>query len=174
VKEGVPADLDLSDDVVLLRRWRPSDVDALSEIWQDDELQRRFAVEPPVTTGSTAAYVDGVAARWRDGLQVSLAITVAGALAGGCDLDHLDTRQADLGYWLARDARGYGYAARATRLLLDWAAASLDVTEVCVEVEPDNAPSIAVAQRLGFVRAEGVERTDGARSLQVYALRISP
>ena len=60
------------------------------------------------------------------------------------------------------------------RLLLDWAVATLDVTGVSIEVEPDNARSIAVAERLGFVRAEGVERIDGARSLHVYELTIQP
>jgi RimJ/RimL family protein N-acetyltransferase len=168
-----PADLELSDGVVLLRRWRPTDVDALAEIWQDRELQGRFGVEPPVTTGSSAAYIEGVAARWRDGLQVSVAVTVDGALVGGCDLDHLDTDRPDLGYWLAPEARGQGHATRAARLLLDWAAATLGVTDVCIEVEPDNASSIAVAARLGFARAEGAARTDGAHSLQVYGLTIS-
>lgn len=159
---------------MLLRRWRPTDVDALTSIWQDDELQRRFGVEPPVTTESTAAYIDGVAARWRDGLQLSLAVTVDEALAGGCDLDHLDTNQPDLGYWLASDARGRGYAMRATRLLLDWAAATLGMTEACIEVEPDNAPSIAVAERLGFTPRLGVQRRDGTRVLVVYGVTIAP
>ena len=173
-RRRLPEDLELTDGVVTLRRWSEADIDDLTTIWQDDELQRRFGVEPPVTTGSITAYIDGVAARWRDGVQISLAVSAGGTLVGGCDLDHLDTDQPDLGYWTAAPLRHQGHAARATRLLLDWAVASRGVTEVCIEVEPDNAPSIAVAERLGFVRAEGVERIDGARTLQVYELRVTP
>jgi RimJ/RimL family protein N-acetyltransferase len=115
-----------------------------------------------------SAYVDGVRARWRDGLQVSLAVVVDGALVGGCDLDHLDAERPDLGYWIAAVARGHGYATRAARLLLDWASTSLDLGVVDVEVEHDNAASIAVAARLGFTRVAGAERTDGARRLAVW------
>jgi len=170
----LPEELELTDGVVTLRRWSEADIDDLTTIWQDDELQRRFGVEPPVTTGSITAYIDGVVARWCDGLQVSLAVTADGALVGGCDLDRLDTARPDLGYWTAAAARRQGHTTRAARLLLDWAAATLVVTEACLEVEPDNAASIAVAEHLGFVRAQGVERTDGARSMQVYELTIGP
>jgi RimJ/RimL family protein N-acetyltransferase len=173
VKGGFPEDLELTDGVLILRRWSAADIDDLTTIWQDDELQRRFGVEPPVTTGSITAYIEGVAARWRDGVQVSLAVTVDGTLVGGCDLDHLDTEQPDLGYWLASDARGRGHATRAARLLLDWAAAGLGVTEVRIEVEPDNRASIAVGERLGFT-PRATRRHDGTRVFVVYGLTRAP
>jgi len=164
---ALPDDLELTDGVVTLRRWHDGDAVPLAVIWQDPELQRRFGVETPVTRDATAAYVRGVSERWRDGLQVSLAITADDALVGGCDLDHLTTRP-DLGYWLAQSARGNGYATRAATLLLAWAAVELDVLEVVLEVEPDNAASIAVARRLGFSVLTDNERVDGARRLAVY------
>lgn len=167
----LPDDLELSDDVVRLRRWRETDVEALTEIWQDPELQRRFGVEAPVTRDATAAYVRGLSERWRDQLQVSLAISANEALVGGCDLDHLTTRP-DLGYWLAPSARGNGYATRAATLLLAWAGTELAVADVVLEIEPDNAASIAVASRLGFTLMVDAEREDGAPRLAVYALAI--
>lgn len=172
----LPETLDLGDDALRLRPWSTDDVDDLTRIWQDRELQLRFDVEAPVTRDAVSAYVDGVHARWRDGLQISLAIVVEGALVGGCDLDHLDTDHPDhpdLGYWLASDARGRGHATRAARLLLDWGAAALGVTEVCIEVEPDNAASIAVAQRLGFTLRVGDQRRDGTRVLVVYEVTMT-
>ena len=174
MRAALPPDLELTDGLVALRRWSPGDVDDLTEIWQDPELQRRFGVAPPVTGESIATYVDGVARRWRDGVQVSLAIVVDDTLVGGCDLDHLDGDQPDLGYWLAPSARGRGFATRASTLLLDWAHAALDLDDLSVEIEPDNAASIAVAERLGFTRMSGVETADGTRRLILYARPISP
>jgi RimJ/RimL family protein N-acetyltransferase len=167
-RRRLPGNPALTDGVVTLRRWSPDDVAALTEAWQDPELQRRFGVDPPVTTEACAAYVEGVAARWDDRRQVSLAIVAGGDLVGGCDLDHLDTEHPDLGYWLAAGARGHGYATRGARLLLDWAGSELAITDVCIEVELDNAASIAIAARLGFAPAPGVERTDGARRFARY------
>jgi RimJ/RimL family protein N-acetyltransferase len=169
----LPANLELTDGVIRLRPWSTDVVDDLTRIWQDRELQQRFDVEAPVTREAVSAYVDGVRARWRDDVQISLAIVAGRALVGGCDLDHLDTDRPDLGYWLAPDARGQGYATRAGALLLAWAEAQLGCSTVCLEVEADNAPSIAVAERLGFVRAHGVERTVDDRRLRVYQLSIS-
>jgi RimJ/RimL family protein N-acetyltransferase len=171
----LPDDVELTDDVVTLRRWAGDDADDLLAIWQDVELQRRFGVEPPVTAESIASYLEGVAERWDADLQVSLAVTIGGSLVGGCDLDHLDTPLPDLGYWTRADQRGRGLAPRAGALLLAWAGAELGVTDVTIEVEPDNRASIAVATRLGFARHQGVERTDGNRRLALYRQsRVGP
>jgi RimJ/RimL family protein N-acetyltransferase len=174
VRGALPDSLDLGDDVVRLRPWHADDVRDLTTIWQDDELQRRFGVEPPVTAESVSAYVQGVAARWRAGLQMSLAVRAGDALVGGCDLDHLDAARPDLGYWVAAWARGQGYARRAGTVLLGWASESLDAEEVQIEVEPDNAASIAVAMRLGFAKLSDVERADGPRRLAVYGRSLRP
>lgn len=173
----LPDALDLGDEVVRLRPWRRDDVDELTAIWQDAELRRRFGVDEPVTTESIRAYVEGVNARWRDGAQLSLAVLADATLVGGCDLDHLDAEPPDLpdlGYWIAAPARGNGYAMRAAQLLLECAALDLDLAEISLEVEPDNRASIAVAERLGFTRLAGVERSEGARRLAVYVCRVGP
>ncbi len=166
----LPDDLRLADDLVTLRRWTPADVPVLTEIWQDAELQRRFAVTPPVTDASTTGYVAGVTGAWRDGVQLSLAIEADGAVVGGTDLDELDGDVPQVGYWLAATARGNGYATRAAALLVAWAHDVFAEPRMEMEIEPDNAASIRVADRLGFTRVEGVQRRDGDRVLEVYAL----
>jgi RimJ/RimL family protein N-acetyltransferase len=67
-------------------------------------------------------------------------------------------RQAEAGYIVAPRARGRGIAARALRLLTDWALAELDLERVELRITADNVPSIRVAERAGFVR-EGVLRS---------------
>lgn len=169
-RRAVPDQVDVSDGVVTLRRWAAADIPALTAIWQDPELLRRFGVEPPITDESSARFVAGNELQWRAGTELALALVVDQQVVGGCELDRADSAQPDLGYWLAPGARGRGYATCAATLMLEWAGATLGVTRFSAEIEPDNTASIAVARRLGFELLPGVERTDGDRSLKVYEL----
>ena len=55
----------------------------------------------------------------------------------------------EIGWGLARDAWGKGYAIEGAAAAMDWAFDSLGWTEVIHCIDPDNAPSQAVARRLG-------------------------
>ena len=55
----------------------------------------------------------------------------------------------ELGWTLAPEARGQGYASEAARFLLDYAFEHLERPHVMSLIHPDNAPSIRVAERLG-------------------------
>jgi RimJ/RimL family protein N-acetyltransferase len=164
----LPEDVDLTDGVVSLRRWRPDDAAALTEIWQDGELQRRFGVETPVTRGSIDGYLAGVALRWAAGAQLSVAVVNGDEVVGGCDLDDLDTDEPDLGYWVAAPHRRRGHATRGARLLVDWAVEHVDAAKLLLLVEPDNVASIAVATTLGFARVCGRQEVEDERRLDVY------
>jgi RimJ/RimL family protein N-acetyltransferase len=168
----LPEHLELTDGVITLRPWSEGDIPALTEIWQDGELQRRFGVAPPVTTESITAYVEGVGRRWRDGAQIALAITTGDIVVGGCDLDDLDTDEPDLGYWVAAPRRGQGHAGRAGRLALEWARVNLEADAVLLVVERDNAASIAVAAGLGFRRIPERVIVEDDRRLDVYVRPI--
>ena len=60
----------------------------------------------------------------------------------------------ELGWTLAPEARGAGYATEAARFLLEYAFLQLDRPHVISLIHPDNAPSRRVADRLGQ-RVEG-------------------
>lgn len=60
----------------------------------------------------------------------------------------------ELGWTLAPEARGRGYATEAARFLLDYAFEHLDRPHVISLIHPDNTPSRRVAERLGE-RIEG-------------------
>jgi RimJ/RimL family protein N-acetyltransferase len=57
----------------------------------------------------------------------------------------------EVGWGLIRDAWGKGYAVEAAAASIDWAFHQLGWTEVIHCIDPDNAPSQAVARRLGSV-----------------------
>jgi RimJ/RimL family protein N-acetyltransferase len=55
----------------------------------------------------------------------------------------------EVGWGLAREAWGKGYASEAAEAAIDWAFAELGWHEVLHTIEPANVNSIAVAKRLG-------------------------
>ena len=55
----------------------------------------------------------------------------------------------EIGWTLARDSWGKGYATEGGRRALDYAFKDLDQPHVISLIHPDNTPSIKVAKRLG-------------------------
>jgi RimJ/RimL family protein N-acetyltransferase len=55
----------------------------------------------------------------------------------------------EVGWGLAREAWGQGYATEAATVVIDWAFATLGWTEVVHTIDADNINSHAVARRLG-------------------------
>jgi RimJ/RimL family protein N-acetyltransferase len=68
----------------------------------------------------------------------------------------------ELGYTVFGPWRRRGYALEAARCLMDWARATHGVRRFRVSIAPDNAPSLAMAARLGFARTgEQMDEIDG-------------
>ena len=84
-----------------------------------------------------------------------------GAFLGWCALNgwNPDHRSASLGYCLAQDAWGQGYATEAARALLEWAFEALPLNRVQAEADTRNPASARVLEKLGF-RLEGTLRED--------------
>jgi [ribosomal protein S5]-alanine N-acetyltransferase len=70
---------------------------------------------------------------------------------------HWHHRRADAGYWTAPDARGRGFAARALKLVVDWAFEEFALVRIGLFADVENVGSQRVAERAGFER-EGVMR----------------
>ncbi|MFD5819980.1 GNAT family N-acetyltransferase [Streptomyces sp. NPDC127038] len=67
--------------------------------------------------------------------------------------------RAEVGYDLAENARGHGYATEALRALCAWALARDDVKVLLAAIDRDNAPSQRVIARAGFTRvSEDMEK----------------
>jgi RimJ/RimL family protein N-acetyltransferase len=56
----------------------------------------------------------------------------------------------EMGWIFAPDAQGQGYASEAVAAGIAWADRELKAPEVVAIIDPDNAPSIRVAERGGF------------------------
>lgn len=60
----------------------------------------------------------------------------------------------EMGWLFASGVHGKGYALEGVNAALRWADESLAAPEIVAIIAPDNAPSIRLAERAGFVRAE--------------------
>jgi RimJ/RimL family protein N-acetyltransferase len=60
----------------------------------------------------------------------------------------------EMGWVFARAGQGRGYASEAVAAGLDWADQALAGQEIAAIIDPDNAPSIRVAEKAGFSSCE--------------------
>jgi len=58
----------------------------------------------------------------------------------------------EVGWRLSREVWGEGYATEAGQAAIEWAWHNLDAPELISVIQPDNAASIRVAERLGMSR----------------------
>jgi RimJ/RimL family protein N-acetyltransferase len=135
-----------------LQPWQAGEF--LEHVERGREFIGRFNGLPDVVTdlaGAEAflrAYADKEAA---DAGRIA-GIRYEGTLVGAVILRRMDVAQgtAEAGCWLEPAAVGRGLVTRAARVLVDWAIRERGIHRVEWWVSPENAPSIAVARRLGM------------------------
>ncbi len=101
-------------------------------------------------------YAQYAAAQFESRSAFDFTIRVAGAVAGAVGLHALDwsNGSAQIGYWLAPDARGAGVMTRACETLVTHAFDAFGLHRLEIRCALANARSRAVPERLGF-RLEG-------------------
>ena len=68
----------------------------------------------------------------------------------------------ELGYFVLPEFRRQGLAEEAALGMMDWAARIHNVARFVVSISPDNAPSVAMARKLGFTRiGSQIDEEDG-------------
>ncbi|MEW1657097.1 GNAT family N-acetyltransferase [Streptomyces sp. NPDC093707] len=155
----------LTTDRLLLRPFEPSDAPAVHAACQDPDIPRWTSVPTPYTRGDAERYVGTVAPEgWRDDTSYPFAVVTRddGILVGSMGLVRIallrtPERQAELGYWTAKEHRGRGYTAEAARTVTHWAFRDLGVERLEWLAEAGNHGSWAVARSVGFQR-EGTLR----------------
>jgi RimJ/RimL family protein N-acetyltransferase len=144
----------LTDGVITLRPPRDEDAEALFVACQDPEIQRWTGVPKPYLREHADAYLARVVAERDAGKSHAfLAIGQDGALLGNISVMELDQKPGygELGYWVAREARGKGVASAAVTLLRDWSAAELGLELIELLIDVENIGSQRVAESTGFL-----------------------
>ena len=87
-----------------------------------------------------------------------LGIFLSGQLVGRTDLIAVDPPKYSVGYWLAEDAVGHGYASAALARVEALARDELGASDIYAGVTHGNARSEALLEGLGFARVAEFER----------------
>jgi RimJ/RimL family protein N-acetyltransferase len=159
-----------------------ADAEVLPSLCNDPDIARFLPLMPSPYTAEDARWWVTEGSAW-SGSGVALAIVDAKTqdLLGGTGLSsvHAPRSQAEVGYWVAKRARGQGVARAAVNALSDWAYQQ-GLYRLELLVAKDNPASQRVALACGFKR-EGVranaspDREGGRRDLVAFArLRDSP
>ncbi len=119
------------------------------------------ALPPPHVVARALSQLDaGTPAMWC--LPLLIVAKRSGDILGGCRFKDAPVNgSVEIGYGVARSARGRGIATSAVGELLKLAAASGIVREVVAHILPDNIPSSKVVSRLGFSRGSSIIDPDG-------------
>lgn len=168
----------LSDGVVRLRLMAEADIPAIVEAVQDPEIPRWTRVPDPYGDGDARQWQRMATTGLRAGTDLPTLVVDADddRLLGAVGVHNLDpaTGRCSAGYWVAAPERGRGVAGRALRLLCRYAFDAVGAQRIELWIEPANAPSLRVAETVGFHR-EGLLRSfmpigEVRRDMLMYSL----
>lgn len=157
-----PPEPPLTDGVVTVRPWgEPGDAEAIEAACNDRAIAEFLdAIPQPYTRSDAHAYLEACRIGWRDGTFANFAVVLDGRAVGSIGVRWLEPDQgvAEVGYWVAPDARGQGVCTRALRLVSTWVLARPGMARLQLRADEENVASNRVAENAGFTR-EGVLRS---------------
>jgi ribosomal-protein-alanine N-acetyltransferase len=160
--------MELQCGVCVLRPWRESDAAAITPHANDRDvwLNLRDRFPHPYRTTDAIAYIRSVASQ---APPLSFVIVVADDPAGAIGLrlgEDIERCSAEIGYWLGRTYWGRGIMTAAVRTVTKYAFDSLGLLRVFALPFTENAASIRVLEKAGYVR-EGRLRSSAIKAGRV-------
>lgn len=158
---------------LLLRPFRNADLDAYAAMCADAEVMRYIGSGDPVGRDMAWRQMAGFLGHWvlRGHGMWAVEERASGRLIGRAGfLDPEGWPGAELGWLLAREAWGHGYATEAARAALDCGRRALGLGALISLIRPDNRRSAALATRLGATHEKTIDFLGG----QVDVWRLPP
>lgn len=143
-----------------LRRFRDSDAEAFAGYRSDPAVARYQSWDAPYPLERARRFVAAMATEPGDlpGEWLQLAVTLAGddALVGDCAFapQSEEPRTVEIGFTIAPEHQGRGYAREAVSSLLGYLFDQLGKHRVTASCDPRNLPSVRVLEAVGM-RQEG-------------------
>lgn len=138
-------------DRLLLRPAWAEDAPALLRAIGDETILRNLATQPwPFTAADAEAFVQRAGDPARPSFLLFRRTMGAPKLVGGAGLGIAPDGGVELGYWIARDHWGLGYATEAAGAVMRIARESLRLERVAASHFLDNPASGRVLAKLGF------------------------
>jgi RimJ/RimL family protein N-acetyltransferase len=146
---------------VRLRWLAESDVEALFRIFSDGPMMRYWSSTPMVSRTEAVELLERIHRQFaeKSALQWGIERKEDGELLGTCTLFsiHRGNMRAEIGYCLRSPHWRKGYMSEALAALIDYAFGSLMLRRLEADVDPGNAGSLRILERMGF-RREGLLR----------------
>lgn len=135
----------LSDGIVTLRLWRPTDVPAVFAACQDPLIGRFVPIPQPYSEDDARAFIEMRGHDRDGGDEQGFAIVdmATDELLGSISRHGPFGHRATFGYWLAPDARGRGVATRSLRLIVGWTLATTDAIRLDLYTDIENVRQAA-------------------------------
>jgi RimJ/RimL family protein N-acetyltransferase len=150
----------LTTQRLVVRRFRPEDLDAFVAYRSDPQVARYQGWEAPYPAGQARQFLQQLQDSHPDTpgewFQFAVALRHTDRLIGDCAA-HVradDLRQAEIGFTVATEHQGHGYATEAVRRLLHYLLIERDKHRVSATCDDRNTRSAAVLERVGM-RREG-------------------
>ncbi len=142
---------------LVLRRFRAEDIETFVR-YRTDPAIARFQSWENFSDADGQAFFAAMSRQHPDTpgewFQFAIELTATAAMIGDCALHALTekSQEVEIGFTLAPSHRGRGYATEAVACLLDYVFGPLAKERATAITDARNAASIAVLERLGFVR----------------------
>ncbi|WP_328673669.1 GNAT family N-acetyltransferase [Streptomyces sp. NBC_00328] len=145
-----PERIELTGEGLVLRDWTEADLTAMPELFDHPDIAYWTPLVSPFDAAAARARLDRDRQFRAEGTVILLAITVD----GGAPLGEVMLRRApegtEIGYAVGPAHRGQGLAVRAVRVMAAYAFEQMGAEQVILELEAENAASVAVATKAGF------------------------
>lgn len=141
-------------DRLLLRHARPGDLADLHAVFSDPGTMRWWSTLLHTSLDETRTWLDGMIAGNAAGSD-DYVIERDGRVIGKAGF----YRMPDIGYILHPDHQGQGLASEALRAVIAHVFARRPADTLTADVDPANAASIRLLERLGFRQTGSAERT---------------
>jgi RimJ/RimL family protein N-acetyltransferase len=145
---------------LILRTWMPQDLDAWFAIAIKPEVWRYLHRDAPPSRNDVRTWLERqIEEQDREGFSCWPVVRKDdGALMGRCGLHRAPEAGIEIAWAFDPSSWGHGYASESAQAALQFAFGALNLPAVCALVDPRNARSIALINRLhmrftGLVRA---------------------
>lgn len=142
----------LETERLILRPLIKSDAEEIFAMRSDADVMR-FIRETQKSRIESVDWINLVSSRWtseRTGF-CAMIEKRGGAFLGWCGVWRLaETDETEIGYAVAKNFWGKGFASEAARRFLEYAFTELDADKVVAVARPENAASVRVMEKIGM------------------------
>jgi RimJ/RimL family protein N-acetyltransferase len=146
----------LESERLILRKFEKNDLDSIHAMRNDADVMR-YIREVSLAREESAKWMDLISALWEnEGIGYCAVVEKeTGDVAGWCGTWKIpETGEIEVGYAIAKEKWGNGYATEAAAAAVDHAFRRLKLERIVAVAYPENTASIRVMEKLGmkFVR----------------------